>query len=371
MMFHSFHSIILAIFYSGLCCTFCFAQAPMPIQPATPPLAAPAPASDKQPDLAMMMAFMKPDTIVMRVGTMTLSWQELQPLTKQFTQPNSNAPANDSTAVLRSLLQRMALRGLYLQEAIALDIRVSDEQRKANDELLEQGLRDNAKGITKDDIKKSFSTDHSTLTKLTENDAQRVVTYGNQFLAEITVSDDDITRQLMATKAVREALAKQNDVTRTQILELLKNPDSQTDEGFARLAKEHSEGIEAKNGGVMNYDFLPSELAKVNQLEHFDLKPGQTSGLLETPTAFRIMRVLSAVPPKNEGDPERFRVAQWLFRKLPEDDGTSREQIRAELLLAKQKLAVAEIGKTLQKKYPVTCIFFPDGLWPEEIHQDQ
>jgi len=319
----------------------------------------------------MMMAFMKPDTIVMRVGSMTLTWQELQPLARQFTQQGPGESANDPTTILRTLLQRIALRGLYLQEANARDIRVSDEQRKLNDELLEQGLRNNNQGVTKNDIKKTFATDQSTLTQLTEEDAQRVVTLGNQLIADTKVSEQELDQQLRATKAVRDALAKQNDITRAHILELLKKTECQTDEGFARIAKEHSEGVEAKNGGVMNYAFLPGELAEVNHLQHFDLKPGQTSGLLETPTAFRVMRVLSTIPPKNVGDPERLRVAQWLFKKYPEDDEHNREEMRAQLLLVKQKKAVADVGKALRQKFSVSCIFFPDGLWSDETQKGQ
>lgn len=361
------HRITLKVILScSLCCAFCIAQAPIPTQPvpATPTSQTPVP--DNQPDLAMMMAFMKPDTVVLHVGTMTLNWQELQPLVKQLTQQSAKEQASDTTPLLRTIMQRIALRGLYLQEANARDIRITNEQREANDKLLEQGLRNNPQGLTKEDIKKSFATDQSTLTKLTEEDAQRVVTLGNQLIAAVTVSEEELNQQLRATKAVREAMVKQNAVIRTQILELLNNPDSQTDKGFARIAKEHSEGVEAKNGGLMNYAFLPSELAEINHLERFDLKPGQTSGLLETPTAFRIMRVLATIPPTKDGEPERLRVAQWLFRKLPEDPENSRTEIQAQILLAKQKKAVADIGKALREKFPVTCIFFPGGLWSEE-----
>jgi hypothetical protein len=359
--------IFHVLLFCAFCTAFCAGQ-PVPASAQPPAIAQsnPVVTPNSQPDLAMMMAFMKPESVVLRVGSMDLRWQELQPLTKQLIEQNTVNPDSDLSAALRALLQRIALRGLYLHEAKALDIQVSEEQRQANEQLLEQGLRNNERGISKDDIKKAFASQHSTLTTLTEEDAQRVVTMGNQLLDELTVSEAEINQQLAATKAVRDALAKQNELTRNQIRELLKRPDSNSDEGFARIAKEHSEGIEAKHGGVMNYAFLPSELAEVNDLEHWDLKPGQTSELMETSTAFRVMRVLTSIANDKKDEPERFRVAQWLFRKFPEDPETAREDIRAQMLLAKQKKAVVEIGKNLRSKYPVSCIFFPDGLWPAE-----
>lgn len=358
-------AILCSLAFSALC----FAQAPATDQQTAPPEQAPAsaqlPPPETAPDIGMLMAYMKPDTVILQVGAMTLTWQELKPLTLPFTQSKPGEATPDPAPALRELLQRLALRGLYLHEVNAQNIQVSAEQRKANDELLEQGLRANPQGVSADDVKKAFAKDKSTLLVLTEEDAQRVVTFGNQFLDEITVSDEEIKLLMEATKAVRESLAKQNETTRTLILDLLKDPESQTDAGFARLAREHSEGIEAKDGGLMDYAFLPSDLARVNHLECFDLKPGQTSGLLETPTAFRVIRVLAVVQPQKPGEPERLRAAQWLFRKFPEDEESSREEIRARVTLAKQQQAVADIGKALQHKYPVSCIFFPEGLWPD------
>lgn len=371
MTFRLYGITLKTILSCCLCGVFCLAQAPIPPPPVPVAVAPGTPTAEKQPDLAMMMAFMKPNTVVMQVGAMALTWQELQPLVKQLTQQNAGEQASDPVPLLRTLMQRIALRGLYLQEANARDIRLTEEQRKANDELLEQALRDNPKELSKDDVKKSFATNQSSLLVLTEEDAQRVVTLGNQLMANLSVSEEEITMQLRAGKAIREAMAKQNDVIRAYVRELLKEADSQTDEGFARIAREHSEGVEARNGGVLNYAFLPGELAETNHLERFDLKPGQTSGLLETPTAFRVMRVLATIPPNKDGEPERLRVAQWLFRKMPVDPENSRDEARAQILLAKQKKAVTNIGKALQEKYPVSCIFFPNGLWTEEGAQER
>lgn len=365
MFYHTARITLLAVSALFLWLSVCHAQAPIDASANDLQHTTQDHAKDNVPDLAMMIAFMKPDTEVLRVGDMALRWQELQPLVKEMLQPQRKTSSEDQTLKLRKLLQRMALRGLYLLEVNARSVQVSEDERKANDELLEQGMQSNTSQISTEEVKKTFATDKSSLLNLTEEDAQRIVTFGTQFLDEISVSDDEIAQQMTATKAFRDILARQNDATRTLAQDLLKDPASQTDEGFARLAREHSEGIEAKNGGILAYDFSASELAEVNHLSQFELKPGQTSGLLETPSAFRVMRVLSAVPPKEPGAPGRLRVAQWLFKKHPEDEDSRRAEIRAQLLVAKQQRAVVDIGRSLQEKYGVTCVFFPDGLWPD------
>lgn len=335
-----------------------------------PALVAPSPAPAvpaEEPDLAMLMAFMKPTTVVIQVGSMSLQWHELQPLIRQFIDPNQNKSSEESSKILRTLMQRIALRGLYLHEANARNIQVSEEQRRANEQQLEQGLQGNSRGATTEDVKKALAAGKSTLLSLSEEDAQRVVTLGNQLLAEITITDGEVDQQLLAMKAVRDSMQKQNESIKQFALGLLQKPEALTDQGFAYLAKEYSDGVEAKQGGVLNYDFTRSELATVNHIEQFELQVGQTSPLYETPTAFRVMRVLSRVAPEKEGDAEKLRAAQWLFRKMPVADEKSRDDLRAQLLVSKQKNAVAAIGQSLAKKYPVSCVFFPGGLWPEAM----
>ncbi|MDQ0288442.1 peptidylprolyl isomerase [Oligosphaera ethanolica] len=305
----------------------------------------------------MLMAFMKPTTVVIQVGSMSLQWHELQPLIRQFIDPNQNKSSEESSKILRTLMQRIALRGLYLHEANARNIQVSEEQRRANEQQLEQGLQGNSRGATTEDVKKALAAGKSTLLSLSEEDAQRVVTLGNQLLAEITITDGEVDQQLLAMKAVRDSMQKQNESIKQFALGLLQKPEALTDQGFAYLAKEYSDGVEAKQGGVLNYDFTRSELATVNHIEQFELQVGQTSPLYETPTAFRVMRVLSRVAPEKEGDAEKLRAAQWLFRKMPVADEKSRDDLRAQLLVSKQKNAVAAIGQSLAKKYPVSCVF--------------
>ena len=53
---------------------------------------------------------------------------------------------------------------------------------------------------------------------------------------------------------------------------LAQDPDLQTNEGFKKLAKEYSEGVEAEWGGDLKYDFTHEELAEVNEIKEFNWK---------------------------------------------------------------------------------------------------
>ena len=113
----------------------------------------------------------------------------------------------------------------------------------------------------------------------------------------------------------------------------------------------------------MNLNFRREDLAEVNGLDKFDLKPGETSGLYETDTAFRIIRVLKAIPPEKAGEVERLRVAQMLFKKLPVSTNITRDSVKKVISVEKQKKEREQIGRSLQQKFPVKSIFFPKGLW--------
>ena len=84
------------------------------------------------------------------------------------------------------------------------------------------------------------------------------------------------------------------------------------------------------------------------------------------------MRVLRVSVPAKDGQPEKYRVAQLLFAKLANEDG-SREGVKAKVLPLKKQKLLEDFAMELTKKYPVTCVLFPEGLWvePEEKTKGQ
>lgn len=311
---------------------------------------------------ALLMALLKPGDVVLRVGDMTLSWGEVRTQALRLVAQNKD-DAEQSMQRLQLMFQRLAQRGLYLQEAQARGIVPTPEEKEAYERELEQSLAGNKQGVSKESFIKQFASGSSTLLKLNYEDALKVVKLGNQLLSEVSVTEQEVAQGMAIAKAMQASLRKQNDTKRQGVLAILKDPALQNDEGFASLAREYSEGVEAKQGGELNLNFRRKELAEVNQIDKFDLQPGQTSGLYETDTAFRIVRVLKSIPPEKAGDEERIRVAQLLFKKIPVQADLSREEIRGKILLEKQKKAREQQGRDLQQKYPVQCVLFPDGLW--------
>ena len=97
-------------------------------------------------------------------------------------------------------------------------------------------------------------------------------------------------------KPVSTNIEKQNNIRREQVKALRQDPEITTAEGFAKCAKEYSEGVEGDKGGELDYDFTREELADNLDLKSFDWKVGETTPLLESSSSYRIMRVLRELP---------------------------------------------------------------------------
>ncbi|MDY0176583.1 MAG: peptidylprolyl isomerase [Lentisphaeria bacterium] len=329
------------------------------------PLKQPSAAASGTPSPALLMAYLKPADTVLEVGDMRLSWREFQPLAQRIMGQGQSDNPREAVKQLQQTLQRIALRGLYLQEARSLGIELSEEEKKIQEENLAAGLQGNTEGLSKEEFIKQFSETQSSLLKLNYEDAQKVVKLGDEMLKEISISDAELRPVIAMEKSLQNSFRKQNEARRKALAELLQDPRSHTDAGFAAIAREHSEGSEARLGGKLDYKFLPGDLAEVNQIESFPWQPGETSDLLETDTAFRVMRVLEKLPAEKPGEPQRLIVAQWLFKKFEVKEELDLAELRQRLLLEKQKKTMEFLGQKLQSKYAVKSPFFPEGLFKQ------
>ena len=327
------------------------------------------------PDYAMMMAFMKPATVVLKVGELSLTWKEMSPsLRSLLASPNPKENGMREGKMmdpqklaeeLRRRVQRMAKVGLFLQEARARKIEVSEEERTRYLSEMVAKLKQNGKGISKEKYLSSFrQTGESTMARLTLDDTLRMVKMEEQMFGDVDLTEQEYRSYGKYLKAVNEAVDKENQSRKKQVETLLDDPLIKTDEGFAMLAKEYSEGKEGAKGGELDYDFTRQELAEVNELKSFDWQVGEVTPVLETELGFRIMRVLRVSVPAKDGQPEKYRIAQLLFAKLANEDG-SREGVKAKVLPLKKQKLLEDFAMELTKKYPVTCVLFPEGLWVE------
>ncbi len=330
-------------------------------------------ASDEEPgvDLTALAMFLKPSSIVLQVGTMSAPWEELQPWIKQYQakaqQSQQEVSPSDMQKALRTHLIQLATRGLFLQEAKALKLVVTDEDRKNYEAELTALLK--ARDQDKAQYMQSFSPVVSTLSRLTFDDTLLLIKLDKFKFPSFELTDKEKQVARYYITSLNANIEKQNNIRREQVKALRQEPEITTAEGFAKCAKEYSEGVEGDKGGELDYDFTRQELADNLDLKSFDWKVGETTPMLESDSCYRIVRVLRDVPPAKEGAPARIRVAQIIFAKLATEPTTD-EYIRRKYLPNKKKAALADYAQELSRKYLVSSILFPQGLFEKSNNEN-
>lgn len=343
------------------------AEPPAAVAKPQPPPPPPVPPEEQDVDLTSMMMFLKPDSVVMKVGTMDVKWSEVQPWIRfQQQKAQRNNQTLDTKELLKNLrlhLIQLASRGLFLQEAKAIGLTVTEENKKDFEHELEQILK--LRKQDKDEYMRRFDVTVSRLSRMSLDDTLLVIKLDKEKFKDLALTDQEkaVCRQYLNT--INNNVKRQNELHQQALAKLAEDPEVKTDEGFAKNAKEVSEGTESARGGELDYDFDRDELAQALELQSFDWKVGETTPLLESSSSYRIMRVLRELPVEKEGDKPKIRVAQILIGKLatqPTDD----EALRVKFLPNKKKNMLAAYAQELSKKYPVTTVFFPNGLWPKQ-----
>ncbi len=113
------------------------AEPPAAVAKPQPPPPPPVPPEEQDVDITSMMMFLKPDSVVMKVGSMDVKWSEVQPWIRfQQQKAQRNNQVLDSKELLKNLrayLVQLASRGLFLQEAKALGLTVTEENKTRAD----------------------------------------------------------------------------------------------------------------------------------------------------------------------------------------------------------------------------------------------
>lgn len=362
------HSIIIAIITIGLT-----GQHPLmgddaaEIPPDTEAKGSPT-LADEPSKLPLIIATLTPDTTVLTVGDYKLTWKEISKNINEMmlkNPPNVEDKAQQLEKQLKQYLKTFAQRGLFLLEANQQGITVTDAERLKYEAELEEGLKKSEAKITKEDVLASFAKGQSTLAKLSYEDTLKILKLDKIKFENLTVSDEEIAQYATVVQALNNSFKVRNEEKRKLAEDLLTREEIRTDEGFAELAKEFSDGKDAPDGGLLDYDFTREELAELNGLKEFNYQPGETTPVFDVGHGFRIMRVLKEVPPKEEGQPVKYRLAQMLFGKI-QMQPTDAETLRAKLAPMKHKKAIADYAMELSRKYPVKTIFFSSGLWQTE-----
>lgn len=324
-------------------------------------------------NLQEKLVLLSPNTVVLQVGEFKATRRDLTPLLRRLARDKSGKrrqgelspqQIKQANKQIREHLQRLAQRGLFLLEARAQKLAVTAEERARYEAELEASLQNHPQRLTKEQFLKSLARDRSTLERLTFEDALLLQKLGEVRQAKLTVSAAEMQQMTAYLQAVNKTMQRHNEGKRLSLEGALKEDKIRTDAGFAEIAKELSEGTEARHGGELDYNFLRSELAEVNEIKEFPYQVGDTTPVLETASCYRIMRVLREVPPaKGEKEP-RYRCAQILMGKVPVRDLKDTEAIKNEILVKKKQHDLLVYAIELSQKFPVQSVLFPNGVLP-------
>lgn len=266
---------------------------------------------------------------------------------------------------IRAFLQKMVGRALLRKEAMRLEISVTPEERARYTAEIESSLKKRNPPIEMKEYLKQYTDKPDGWFQFSFDDAMLVAKFNEQLFAPIKVTEQELAEAVEAYTQQNTRIKEINDFVRNKMLEVLDDAAIETDKGFASLAKDNSEGREGSSGGTLG-EFPRSVVAKANGLDSFTLKKGEITGLLETPTAFRIIRVLEVLPPKKEGDEEWVKIAQIILRKLQLTNTDNIDTIKNKLLSYKQTTAVEKCVRELAAKADLKCPLFKTDLFAQE-----
>ena len=314
-----------------------------------------------------------PRSVVLEIDGQTATWRELY--------PHIQKPVEDLLAgkwygkpspveIIHSTIQKLAARRMFAMEAKILGLLPSDEEKKT----LQAEIVNNLKSTPNSKIKtlaqyiSSFEMNDPNLLNVSYEDILNIMFLNSKLFADIAITDAELNFYIRYRRAVQQGFAGLNLQRHEAMKNIAKNPKLQTDEGFKEMAKEYSEGVEADWGGELDYNFTREELAEVNELKEFNWKVGEVTPVLENSLAFRIMKILRAIPPKTPDEPEKYRVAQILCGKIGDyEDLSDKEGLRARLTPQKQKAKIDEYTYQMSQRFNVKTPLFPDGLWQKPV----
>lgn len=193
------------------------------------------------------------------------------------------------------------------------------------------------------------------------DDLLLIAKFNEVLVADVTATDAEIEEKMNRNNSGMLAVKKFNEQMRADMNALAANPAIKTDEGFAKLAREHSEGTEAKNGGMMGV-FPRSVIASACGVEEFNYQAGETTPLLETQSAFRFVRVHEVIPPEKEGEDDKLRISQILKAHFPEQKKMTMQQARTAVLRERHIETIKNFGKRQLPDSKFACPLFPKGV---------
>lgn len=312
---------------------------------------------------AIKMAALEEHEVALSMYGESLTWGQV----KQYMERDGHRNMKDQqgrymNAGVQQYMERLVRLAVSLHLARESKITLTDGEREKYMRTMREALEMNP--VWKD-RKDAFFARYPLTTDSIFNpsleDTLLMAKFNDEIASKITVTEDEVAKQKNSMVAGKVAVERFNQMQRETLQKLLSSEASKTDEGFFALAREHSEGRESETGGVLG-EFERGFVAKCNGMDDFDVKVGENSAVIETKTAFRVIRVLSSKPPAKEGGDEIIKIAQILFTKYPEQTIGDDKEIRKQLLVEKQMKTLNNIYMQAIPQSRFSCPLFPGGL---------
>ena len=321
------------------------------------------------------MAEMKATSLAFQLDDLAVTWGELQDFFglngaisgRGLTQ---EAPAEFLLNGLDESQQRHAkkalmvlLRSLVLREkARQAGAVVTEEERKSFEERWSKTHKDRSFAA----YLSQFPEKSRHRLQLSREDMYLLLKYTDKLLENVEIPADVMAAQKQKSRQMYSAFAVQEAQRKKDFEQLANRPEINTDEGFAALAKEFSEGVDADNGGVLKELLTRKELSEMNFDQPFMTPLGETSPLIETPTGIRFIRVLEVIAPEQTGGEERLKIAQIFLPKYELEGVPTEEEVEIMVTNYFKEMALSEKLEEFLEQSHFECPLFPNlrQEWP-------
>lgn len=313
--------------------------------------------------------------LAFRYRDLRVSWGELESFLKDkgviyrpapIAQPNAPQSDEVKTNGLTTREQKAAffyLRGIIQQQALLAMAREAGITVTEEDKLyFAKRWEEDNPGSKFDAYLSRFKAKPESRLDLSQDDMFLLLKFMDENLKNIKVPENELNDELSRVKLMRNALEDELAKSRKEFEQIPSMDGFQTDEGFKRLARELSDGIESDMGGVIDEPMTRQEIAECNDGQPFLCNVGESSGLIETETSLRYIRVLKEIPGVRAGEPEKLEIAQILYAKREIEGLPSEEKIKKDLQNKHYNLwAIKAMSNSLYSN-DFECPIFPNIL---------
>jgi peptidyl-prolyl cis-trans isomerase C len=313
-------------------------------QPATPAAdAGKSPGQPKTPPTPPKPVPQQLPEVVARVNGENIPRSDFERAVKVLeARAGGQMPAERRDEILRGVLDQLVTYHVLEQEAHKRRLEATDQEvqqrvqevRKQfpNEQAFSAALKQ--RGMDPGQFEKDTRND-ITVNKLMMAEASTATLVSEQDAKDFYDKNPDKFKQpeqVRASHIFKRVLPGTDAATKQKIRASLEPVLKQVKSGadFAELAKKHSEDASAQAGGDLNY-FGPGQMVPEFEKVAFQLKPGETSGIVESQFGFHIIKVTDRRPGRTVPFPEvKEQIANFLKQQRQQEKANALiEQLRA------------------------------------------